>query len=290
MRICREPADDCVKGASAGISRDAKFICPSTGKPSDCRARAGNDNFYAISRDPPSKPISFNEVDGSSYSSRELIFPSELISRKAHSLYLKDPQACSAFIEQLRWFVGRQIRNVASVGGNICTASPIFDLNHLGWHPAHNLTSLIAKEEFKQAHRRDDDISLVNAVKTAAFLKGKPWTPQTLQGALQTLQEEIIIAENAPGGMVIGEAEYADDTSMPPNGLHAALVLSKKPHARICFVDDSATKDIPGFEGFFLSAKDVPGGNDIGVVVNDEELFALEFVTCVGSGHWYCGR
>eukprot|EP01018_Ginkgo_biloba_P032807 Gb_23462 [translate_table: standard] len=509
--------------ASTGISGDAKFICPSTGKPCDCGARAGNDSFYAGAQDPPSKPISFNEVDGSSYTSRELIFPSELISRKAHSLYLKGPRgmmwfrplklqdvldlksrfphakllignteigietklknmnyqvliaathvpelnilrvkdngleigasvtltelletfkkcvkqrkayetsACAAFIEQLRWFAGSQIRNVASVGGNICTASPISDLNPL-WMAAgaqfniidskRNVRTIFAREffkgyrkvdlkngeillsvflpwtrhceyvkEFKQAHRRDDDIALVNAgmqvfleekdetwavveaslvyggiapvpfsaVKTAAFLKGKPWTHQTLQDALQTLQEEIIIAENAPGGMVefrqsltrsflfkfflwtsynmqqkthflqafpdsyksavdpykrptsygvqnyeisqkgtavglpvvhlsaklqvTGEAEYADDTPMPPNGLHAAFVLSKKPHARIRFIDDSAAKDIPGFEGFF-TAKDVPGGNDIGAVVHDEELFASEFVTCVGQ-------
>lgn len=37
----------------------------------------------------------------------------------------------------------------------------------------------------------------------------------------------------------------------------------------------------PGFAGIFL-AKDVPGDNDIGPVIYDEELFATEFVTCVG--------
>jgi xanthine dehydrogenase iron-sulfur cluster and FAD-binding subunit A len=30
---------------------------------------------------------------------------------------------------QLRWFAGNQIRNTASVGGNIVTGSPISDLN-----------------------------------------------------------------------------------------------------------------------------------------------------------------
>lgn len=38
----------------------------------------------------------------------------------------------------------------------------------------------------------------------------------------------------------------------------------------------------PGVEGFF-SAKDVPGGNDMGAVVHDEECFASEEVTCVGQ-------
>ncbi|XP_076442699.1 xanthine dehydrogenase/oxidase-like [Babylonia areolata] len=37
----------------------------------------------------------------------------------------------SAFVEMLRWFAGHQIRNVAALGGNIMTASPISDLNPL---------------------------------------------------------------------------------------------------------------------------------------------------------------
>ena len=32
-------------------------------------------------------------------------------------------------VEMLRWFAGKQIRNVAAVGGNIMTGSPISDLN-----------------------------------------------------------------------------------------------------------------------------------------------------------------
>ena len=81
---------------------------------------------------------------------------------------------------------------------------------------------------------------------------------------------------------VTGEALYADDTPMPPNGLHAALVLSTKPHARILSIDDSVARSSPGFVGLFL-AKDIPGDNMIGAVVADEELFAVEYITCVGQ-------
>ncbi|KAJ1406943.1 Aldehyde oxidase/xanthine dehydrogenase, a/b hammerhead, partial [Sesbania bispinosa] len=81
---------------------------------------------------------------------------------------------------------------------------------------------------------------------------------------------------------VTGEAEYADDIQMPPNGLHAALVLSRKPHARILAIDDSGARSSPGFVDLFL-AKDVPCDNKIGPVVADEELFAVEYVTCVGQ-------
>jgi xanthine dehydrogenase/oxidase len=34
-------------------------------------------------------------------------------------------------VEMLRWFAGKQIRNVAAVGGNIMTGSPISDLNQV---------------------------------------------------------------------------------------------------------------------------------------------------------------
>ncbi|MBA0800489.1 hypothetical protein Gohar_010917, partial [Gossypium harknessii] len=341
-----------------------------------------------------------------------------------------ETSACKAFIEQLKWFAGTQIRNVASVGGNVCTASPISDLNPL-WIAARakfriidcngNIRTTLAEnfflgyrkvdltsneillsiflpwtrpfeyvKEFKQAHRRDDDIAIVNAgmrvclqekseewvisdasvayggvaplslcaIKTKEFLIGKKWNQDVLQGALNVLRTDIVLKEDAPGGMVefrksltlsfffkfflwvshqiegkksikesvslsdlsaiksfhrpplvasqdyeirkhgtsvgspevhlssrlqvTGEAEYADDSPIPPNGLHAALVLSKKPHARILSIDDSGAKASPGFAGIFF-AKDVPGSNKIGPVVLDEELFASEFVTCVGQ-------
>lgn len=182
--------------------------------------------------------------------------------------------SCKAFIEQLKWFAGTQIKNVASVGGNICTASPISDLNPL-WMAAGakfqiinckgNIRTVLAEnfflgyrkvdltqgeillsvflpwtrsfefvKEFKQAHRRDDDIALVNAgmrvhleekgekwvisdasivyggvaplslsaLKTKEFLIGKCWNQELLQDALKILQKDIIIKEDAPGGMV----------------------------------------------------------------------------------------
>lgn len=350
---------------------------------------------------------------------------SVVTQRSAH-----ETSGCKAFIEQLKWFAGTQIKNVGSVGGNICTASPISDLNPL-WMAARakfriincrgDIRTTMAEDfflgyrkvdlagdeillsvflpwtrpyeyikEFKQAHRRDDDIALVNAgmrvhleakeeewivsdasivyggvaplslsaTKTKDFLVGKSWNYSLLQSALKVIQLDILLKDDAPGGMVefrksltlsfffkfflwvsfqmdgknsikgslplshlsaikpfhrpsleasqdydivkhgssvgapevhlsaklqvTGEAEYCDDTPMPPNGLHAALILSSKPHAKILSIDDSGAKSSTGFSGIFF-AKDVPGDNHIGPVVEDEEVFASEFVTCVGQ-------
>ncbi|CAH8353203.1 unnamed protein product [Eruca vesicaria subsp. sativa] len=353
------------------------------------------------------------------------LFRKVVKERPAH-----ETSACKAFIEQLKWFAGTQIRNVASIGGNICTASPISDLNPL-WMASRaefriinccsgDVRSIPAKgffrgyrkvdmesneillsvflpwtrpleyvKEFKQSHRRDDDIAIVNggmrvfleergenkevfvceasiafggvapvslcARKTEEFLIGKSWNKSLLQDALKVIQSDVLIDKDAPGGMVefrksltlsfffkfflwvshhisdvkptmetfpsshmsavesftrpcrvgrqdyetvkhgtavglpevhlsarmqvTGKAEYTDDAPVPPNTLHAALVLSKLPHARILSIDDSESRSSPGFAGLFL-AKDVPADN---MIEADEELFATDVVTCVGQ-------
>lgn len=185
-----------------------------------------------------------------------------------------ETSSCRSILEQLKWFAGTQIRNVASIGGNICTASPISDLNPL-WMAAGarfqisdfkgNLRTCAAEDfflgyrkvnlasneilisislpwnrphefvkEFKQAHRRDDDIAIVNAgmrfcleekngnwvisdasivyggvapfsisaKETNKFLIGKCWNKELLHGALKVLEKDIVLKQDAPGGMV----------------------------------------------------------------------------------------
>lgn len=182
--------------------------------------------------------------------------------------------SCRSILEQLKWFAGTQIRNVASIGGNICTASPISDLNPLwmavgaSFHISDsrgNIRTCTAEnfflgyrkvdlasdeillsiflpwnspyefvKEFKQAHRRDDDIAVVNAGmrvcleekdqkwvvsdasivyggvapysisvnETKRYLIGKHWNKELLHGALKVLEKDIVLKEDAPGGMV----------------------------------------------------------------------------------------
>lgn len=528
FRVFAKSNDSLYTSGSVSLQepRDGEFVCPSTGKPCSCGSKTvgGKETIQqtnACHND--YKPVSYNEIDGSSYTNKEIIFPPRLLMRKPsyislkgsggiewhrplllkHVLELKarypdaklvvgntevgietrlkkihypvfvsvthvpelnmlsvndggmeigaavrlselqkflkevieerpsyETSACKAIVEQIKWFAGTQIRNVASVGGNICTASPISDLNPL-WMASGakfqiidckgNIRTSLAEnfflgyrkvdlgideillsvflpwtrrfehvKEFKQAHRRDDDIALVNAgmrvyleekdqkwivsdacivyggvaaislsaVRTKDYLIGKAWNKELLQLSLEMLRQDIVISEDAPGGMVefrksltlsfffkfflwvchqmdgqdffnepvpksylsavesfhrpsvvgsqdfeitkqgtavgspevhlsarlqvTGEAEYTDDTPMPPGGLHAALILSKKPHARLLSIDDSGARSSPGFAGIFF-AKDVPGDNTTGPVVADEEVFASEIVTCVGQ-------
>ncbi|KAM9601481.1 xanthine dehydrogenase/oxidase [Trichechus inunguis] len=115
-------------------------------------------------------------------------------------------------LEQLRWFAGKQIKSVASIGGNIINASPISDLNPVLMASGAKLTlasqgtkrtvqmdhtffpgykkTLLNPEEillsieipfsregeflsaFKQASRRDDDIAKVTSGMRVLFKPG----------------------------------------------------------------------------------------------------------------------
>lgn len=56
---------------------------------------------------------------------------SDALKREIASRPPSETRGFAAIVEQLRWFAGRQIRNVSSIGGNVCTGSPISDLNPL---------------------------------------------------------------------------------------------------------------------------------------------------------------
>ncbi|WPT13508.1 Xanthine dehydrogenase 1 [Picochlorum sp. SENEW3] len=78
-----------------------------------------------------------------------------------------------------------------------------------------------------------------------------------------------------------GEAVYVDDIPKPVGTLHAALVLSEKAHAYIKSIDCSEAMALPGVISVHL-AGDV-FDNNIGPVIQDEELFASNLVTFVGQ-------
>jgi len=184
--------------------------------------------------------------------------------------------------DMLRWFASTQIRNVACLGGNLATASPISDMNPLmaamgailvlasrpsadgaikrrhipvsdffvGYRKVEKLEHEVIERvdvplvkpqfeyvaPFKQARRREDDISIVTsgmrmtvtpaeenwvisdisiafggmapktvlARSTMASICGKPFTADTFMHARTELQNEFRMPDDVPGG----QAEY----------------------------------------------------------------------------------
>jgi xanthine dehydrogenase/oxidase len=179
-------------------------------------------------------------------------------------------RACQAILDQLRWFSSTHIRNVATPGGNVMTASPIADLNPVLQACEATLTlasksggtrtlsardfftgyrqTLATPDEvlvsieipftepnqyvraFKQAKRRDDDISIVTAcinmtvdpqshtiqqaclsyggmapatavaTHASSFLVNQPFTSSTIHACYEHLRHDFVMDENTPGG------------------------------------------------------------------------------------------
>ncbi|XP_071963028.1 xanthine dehydrogenase/oxidase-like isoform X1 [Antedon mediterranea] len=176
----------------------------------------------------------------------------------------------AAIVDMLHWFAGQQIRNVAGIGGNIITGSPISDLNPIlmaagctldfadtkgvhrslpiaeQFYTGYRKNAMKANETlisinipytkktehfkaFKQAHRRDDDIAIVNAAfrvdlhdevvhdssmafggmapttkmakQTMNKIIGRHWDKSLLDDVIVSLANEMTLAPGAPGGM-----------------------------------------------------------------------------------------
>ncbi|XP_058168635.1 xanthine dehydrogenase-like [Anopheles ziemanni] len=341
-----------------------------------------------------------------------------------------------AIVDMLHWFAGKQIRNVASVGGNIMTGSPISDLNPIFTAAAVELevasfdggfrtvrmgdgfftgyrTNVIKSEEVlvslfiprtttdqhfiahKQAKRRDDDIAIVNgafnvrfragtdvveelhlafggmapttvlAKKTAQALVGRRWDTKLVELCNDLLVEELPLSPSAPGGMILyrrsltlslffkaylaiaqvldaqpdikgrkpiesreksgsetfhtlvpksaqlfekvasgqavtdpirrpqvhasaykqvtGEAIYCDDIPRFSNELYLAFVYSTKAHAKIVSIDPSAALQEEGVHRFFSADDLTEEQNRLGPIIEDERVFAKDFVFCHGQ-------
>ncbi|MGB2324567.1 MAG: xanthine dehydrogenase molybdopterin binding subunit [Candidatus Puniceispirillales bacterium] len=81
---------------------------------------------------------------------------------------------------------------------------------------------------------------------------------------------------------VTGEARYIDDIAFPADGLHIALGLSDRAHARITHMDLSeclASTDVVTV----LTASDIPGKNDASPVFGDDPIFAEQVVAYHGQ-------
>ena len=203
------------------------------------------------------------------------VSPEQLNGSKKEQASAYETSGFGAIVNQLKWFAGHQIKNMATIAGNVVTGSPISDLNPL-WMCCGAKFKVVGEEatkvrevkaedfflgyrkvdlkdkeilyqvdlpctrmyeyvqEFKQAHRREDDISIVCAGMRVKFahesgrwivediaiayggvaaktimapetqkkLIGMEWNRETLVAGLESLKEEIYIAPNAPGGMV----------------------------------------------------------------------------------------
>src|SRR5215470_8818553 len=81
---------------------------------------------------------------------------------------------------------------------------------------------------------------------------------------------------------VSGEAVYVDDMREPPGTLQVYIAMSERAHAILERLDLSKVRAAPGV-AVVLTAKDVPGVNDVSPFAGDDPMFADGLVE-------YCGQ
>jgi xanthine dehydrogenase molybdopterin-binding subunit B len=82
---------------------------------------------------------------------------------------------------------------------------------------------------------------------------------------------------------VTGEALYVDDLPELPGLLHAVLALSPEAHAEILALDLDPALTLLGDNGLAVTARDIPGINDVGPMSGPEPILADGIVAYVGQ-------
>jgi CO/xanthine dehydrogenase Mo-binding subunit len=83
-------------------------------------------------------------------------------------------------------------------------------------------------------------------------------------------------------GKVTGAAKYAEDYNVR-HQLYGKVLRPKHPHAKILSIDISKALTLDGVEAV-LTAKDIPGDNEFGIVVKNQAILARDRVRYVGDG------
>ena len=81
---------------------------------------------------------------------------------------------------------------------------------------------------------------------------------------------------------VKGESQFVDDILVPEGLLYAAVSSSEVAHGEIINIDIREALKVEGVK-IILTAKDIPGENQIGGIIPDEELFASDKVDFIGQ-------
>ena len=212
-----------------------------------------------------------------------------------------------AMADMLRWFASSQIRNVASLAGNLCTASPISDMNPilLAANAQVDVVSLdggqrtiplnnffigyrkiaLTEEEivvmihvpgtqtneyvraYKQAKRRDDDISIANAC---------------FRCQIDSTSKNLMIGMSTGfGGMAATTVSSKSIEKLFSNGTKLSLQTLKDQEETSTMIINALTEDL-------LLSPTVPGGMAAyrtTLVLSFASKFLAHVVSCLNEGN-----
>jgi xanthine dehydrogenase large subunit len=115
----------------------------------------------------------------------------------------------------------------------------------------------------------------------------RPATPSAEPQSRRLARERLSVvgkgvAHESAVKHVSGTALYVDDLPEPRDLLHAYVRLSEHAHARIARLDVAAAESAPGVAAV-MTAKDIPGVNDVGPAFRGDPIFADGLVEYAGQ-------
>ena len=121
---------------------------------------------------------------------------------------------------------------------------------------------------------------VVDAVLAAAAeMRGDPAAERQDAAGTGAIGRSVLKVDGVP--KVLGTARYAADLQRP-DMLHAVMLASPHPHARILEIDPAQALAAEGVV-CVLSAHDIPGTNSHGVIVKDQPFLAADKVRYAGE-------
>ena len=142
------------------------------------------------------------------------------------------------------------------------------------------------KVALKDTYCRCAGYSFIKHAIQSAAKQIREGAPQNHLPALpETVQPLNVIGRPLPRPdsvlKVTGKALYSDDFNFP-GMLHARTLRAKYPHARILKIDTSKAKALPGVHAV-LTADDIPGEKNHGLVIADWPALAVDKVRYIGD-------
>ncbi|MGD2251763.1 MAG: molybdopterin-dependent oxidoreductase [Anaerolineales bacterium] len=159
--------------------------------------------------------------------------------------------------------------------GMIMTAKALLDSNP---NPTH--------EEIKSALTTNRNlcrctgyVSILEAIQLATVRMAKLGDSHMLPIAKQLMSNPQLKAEAIK--KVTGTCLYADDLSKE-RMLYGKILWAAHPHAKILGIDTSEAEEVEGV-ALVLTAKDIPGKNQAGILVRDQPAIAADKVRYIGD-------
>lgn len=92
--------------------------------------------------------------------------------------------------------------------------------------------------------------------------------------------EQAVLSRDAVG-LVTGATRFGDDIHLK-GMLHGKILWAAHPHAEILSVDITEAETMPGVIAV-ITARDIPGKNQAGLVIRDQPAIAFDKVRCIGD-------